>query len=119
MKNAFDYRLRLVAYARQYGIRAGARDFHTTVPTASKWLRRYDPQKLGGLQELSRPRHSCPPKITGELAQRGIELSAPHQTNRLQPSDAGRPCVAPLPATMDRGTHLRLARQLPLTGGSL
>ena len=74
MKNAFDYRLRLVTHARQHGIKAAARAFRTTVPTVRKWLRRYEGQGLQGLRELSRAPHSCPHKITGELAQRVIEL---------------------------------------------
>src|SRR5579859_5896866 len=60
MKNAFDYRLRLVSHARQHGIKAAARAFQTTVPTVRKWLRRYEARKLSGLQELSRAPHSCP-----------------------------------------------------------
>jgi transposase-like protein len=44
MKNAFDYRLRLVTHARQHGIKATARAFRTTVPTVRKWLRRYQQQ---------------------------------------------------------------------------
>ncbi len=74
MKNAFNYRLRLVTHARQHGIKAAARAFRTTVPTVRKWLRRYEKQGLKGLQELSRAPHSCPHKITGELAQRVVEL---------------------------------------------
>ncbi len=74
MKNAFNYRLRLVTYARQHGIKAAARDFQTTVPTVRKWLRRYEAQKLDGLQELSRAPHSCPHKITGEGAERVVAL---------------------------------------------
>ncbi len=74
MRNAFNYRLRLVTHARQHGIKAAARAFRTTVPTVRKWLRRYEGQGLKGLQELSRAPHSCPHKITGELAQRVVEL---------------------------------------------
>ncbi len=74
MKNAFNYRLQLVTYARQHGIKAAARAYRTTVPTARKWLRRYEQQGLKGLQELARAPHSCPHKITGELAQRVLEL---------------------------------------------
>jgi hypothetical protein len=40
MKNPFNHRLRLVAYARQKGIKAPAREFHTTVPPVRKWVRR-------------------------------------------------------------------------------
>ena len=74
MPNAFHYRLHLVAYARQHGIKAAAREFQTTVPTVRKWLRRYQTQKLNGLQELSRAPHSCPHKITGELVDRVVAL---------------------------------------------
>jgi transposase len=74
MKNAFNYRLRLVTHARQHGIKAAARAFRTTVPTVRKWLRRYEAQGLKGLQELSRAPHSCPHKITGALAQQVVDL---------------------------------------------
>jgi transposase len=74
MKNAFDYRLRLVTYARRHGIKAAARAFRTTVPTVRKWRRRWEAQGLKGLQELSRAPHSCPHKITGELAERVVQL---------------------------------------------
>jgi len=74
MRNAFNYRLRLVTQARQQGIKAAARAFRTTVPTVRKWLRRYEKQGLKGLQELSRAPHSCPHKITGELVQQVVEL---------------------------------------------
>jgi transposase len=68
MSNAFNYRLRLATHARQHGIKAAARAFRTTVPTVRKWLRRYEAQGLKGLQQLSRAPHSCPHKITAELA---------------------------------------------------
>jgi transposase len=74
MKNAFNYRLRLVMQARQYGIKAAARAFRTTLPTVRKWLRRWEEQGLKGLQELSRAPHSCPHKIGGELAERVVAL---------------------------------------------
>jgi transposase len=74
MKNPFNYRLQLVTWARQHGIKAAARTFRTTVPTVRKWLRRYEKQGLKGLQELSHAPHSCPHKVRGGLAQRVIEL---------------------------------------------
>jgi transposase len=66
MKNPFDYRLCLVDYARQDGIKAAARAFQTTVPTVRKWLRRYRAPGLKGLQELSRAPPHGPHKIQGE-----------------------------------------------------
>ena len=53
MKNAFNYRLRLVTHARQHGIKAAARAFLTTVPTVRKWLRRYEGRGLKGLARIS------------------------------------------------------------------
>ena len=35
MKNAFNYRLQLVTLARQHGIKAAARAYRTTLPTAA------------------------------------------------------------------------------------
>jgi transposase len=74
MKNAFNYRLRLATHARQQGLKAAARAFRTTVPTVRKWVRRYARQGLQGLQELSRAPHSCPHKITGQLARHVVAL---------------------------------------------
>ncbi len=74
MKKRFNYRLSLVGYARQHGIKAAARTFQTTVPTVRKWLRRHQAQGLQGLQELSRAPHSCPHKIRGELERWVVEL---------------------------------------------
>jgi len=74
MRHAFNYRLRLVPHARQHGIKAAARAFLTPVPTVRKGLRRFQVQGLKGLQELSRAPHSCPHQITGELAQRVVDL---------------------------------------------
>jgi transposase len=74
MKSAFNYRLRLVAHARQHGIKPAARAYRTTPRTVRKWLRRHQQAGLKGLQELSRAPHSCPHKITGELALRVVEL---------------------------------------------
>lgn len=74
MKNAFNYRLQMVLYAQQHGIKAAARAFRTTVPTVRKWWRRYEAEGLKGLEERSRAPHSCPHKIGGELAKRVVAL---------------------------------------------
>ncbi|MBI4166257.1 MAG: helix-turn-helix domain-containing protein [Acidobacteria bacterium] len=49
MRNAFNHRLRLVAHAREHGIKDAVRFFHTTVPTVRKWVRCYQAQGLQGL----------------------------------------------------------------------
>ncbi len=74
MKNAFNHRLRLVAHARQYGLKDAARFFHTTLPTVRKWVRRYQAGGLPGLKELSRAPHHCPHKIGGELERQVVAL---------------------------------------------
>jgi transposase len=47
-------RLEMVRYAREQGIKPAARYFHTTVRTVRKWLRRWQPGSLAGLQDRSR-----------------------------------------------------------------
>jgi len=46
MKNALNLRMRLVSYASQHSIKAGARIFRTTVPIFRKWLRRYEAESV-------------------------------------------------------------------------
>ena len=51
-------RFELVRFARTHGIKPAARQFSTTVKTVRKWLRRWRPGSLQGLQDQSRaPRH--------------------------------------------------------------
>jgi len=53
---AYNHRLRLVAYARQHGIKPAARLFQTTPPTVHKWLRRHQQQEPRGFDRtLPRP----------------------------------------------------------------
>jgi hypothetical protein len=47
MKSAYNHRLRLVAHARQHGIKPTARLFQTTVPTVREWRRRANPPLPG------------------------------------------------------------------------
>jgi transposase len=58
-------RFELVRYAREHGIKAAARQFSTTVKTVRKWLRRWEPGSLRGLEDRSRaplhPRQGIPP----------------------------------------------------------
>ena len=74
MKNAYNHRLRLVAHARQHGIKATARLFQTTVPTVRKWLRRYQRQGPSGLIERSRAPHHCPHQTPLDLERQVIQL---------------------------------------------
>ena len=55
-------RQKMVAYARQQGIKAAVRVFGCDRNTVRKWVRRYEPMRPSTLQEQSRrPRH-CPHK---------------------------------------------------------
>jgi transposase len=47
-------RLQIARYARAHGIKPAARHFQTTVRTVRKWLRRWQPGSLQGLQDRSR-----------------------------------------------------------------
>ena len=53
-------------------------------------------------------------KLDEELAEEGIELIAPHRSNRkLKNVHAGRPTAATLQTALDGGTHDRLDSALP------
>ena len=47
-------RFELVRFAREHGIKPAARHFSTTVKTVRKWLRRWEPGSLRGLEDRSR-----------------------------------------------------------------
>ncbi len=70
----FDLRLKMVTYARKEGIKAAARAFVTTVKTVRKWLRRYQQERLAGLNELPRIPLSCPHKTPAVMERRIINL---------------------------------------------
>src|SRR3990170_275790 len=74
MRDAYNHRLRLVAHARQHGIKATARLFQTTVPTVRKWLRRYQQQGPSGLVEHSRAPHRQPRQTPPEIEQQVVQL---------------------------------------------
>ncbi len=74
MRDRYNHRLRLVQYARRYGIKAAARAFATTVPTVRKWLRRYQQQGPSGLVECSRAPHHQPGKTPPEIERQVVEL---------------------------------------------
>ena len=74
MKNPYNHRLRLVAHARQHGIKATARLFQTTVPTVRKWLRRYQQRGPSGLLERSRAPPHCPHQTPPDLERQVVQL---------------------------------------------
>jgi transposase len=74
MKNAYDYRLRLVESAKQRGIKPTARLFVTTVPTVRKWLQRFQQHDPSGLLALPRARHHKAQKIPPTTETQLVEL---------------------------------------------
>jgi transposase len=74
MKDAYNYRLQLVQFARQSGIKPAARAFATTVPTVRKWLRRYQQKGPSGLLAQSRAPHHQPRKTPPEIEQQVVAL---------------------------------------------
>ena len=74
MKDAYNHRLRLVAYARQHGLKAAARAFQTTRRTVRKWARRYQVQGPSGLVERSRAPHHQPGQTPPDLEQAVVAL---------------------------------------------
>lgn len=67
-------RFEMVRYAREHGIKAAARHFSTTVKTVRKWLRRWQPGSLQGLQDRSRAPHNPRQGITARARQQAITL---------------------------------------------
>jgi len=56
------YRYELVRYAKAEGVKPAARLFGTTPKTVRKWLRRWEPGSMRGLQDQSKaPKHSPNP----------------------------------------------------------
>jgi len=67
-------RFELVRYAREHGIKPAARQFSTTVKTVRKWLRRWQPGSLQGLQDQSRAPLHPRQGITARARRRAITL---------------------------------------------
>jgi len=63
----FDLRLKMVKHAIEHSIKDAARTFFTTRKTVKKWLRRYQQERLTGLNELPRIPMSCPHKTTPQV----------------------------------------------------
>ena len=60
MTNQFDFRLEMVRSAQKYGVSKMARLFAVSRPTVYKWVRRFDLERLSGLQDRSRRPHHSP-----------------------------------------------------------
>ncbi len=67
-------RYEMVGYARDHGVKPAARAFNTTPKTVRKWLRRWQPGSLRGLEDQSRAPKSRKLKIDPRERQKAIEL---------------------------------------------
>lgn len=70
----FNYRLKMVQYAKTNGIKPAAAYFHTTAKTVRKWLARYKEEGNKGLIDRSRKPHNSPKKLRTEEEKKIKEL---------------------------------------------
>jgi len=68
------FRYELVKYAREHGIKPAAREFNTTVKTVRKWVRRWEPGSLRGLEDQSKAPKSKHCRIDPQQKKKAIEL---------------------------------------------
>ena len=78
MSTKFDYRLKVVEFAKLYGVSAAAREFKTTRKTVRKWRDRFKQEGLPGLQDKSRAPHNIPHKMSKEKENRIEDLRKHH-----------------------------------------
>ena len=70
----YDLRLRMVNYAKKHGVKPAARLFETMPKTVRKWLRRYEQERLAGLNELPRIPLNCPHKTSPITERKVVKL---------------------------------------------
>ena len=70
----FDLRLKMVRCAIAEGIKPAAKTFFTTPKTVRKWLRRYQQERLAGLNELPRIPEHCPHKTPPPMERKIVAL---------------------------------------------
>lgn len=77
MRNCKDKRLlryQMATYAKEHGIKPAARAFRTTTKTVKKWLSRYQPGTLQGLEDRSKAPKSPKLKIPESQRKKAIKL---------------------------------------------
>ena len=74
IKDPIYLRYEMVRYAKEHGVKPAARMFNTTPKTVRKWLRRWKPGSLKGLEARSRAPHNPPRRITEQQRREVIEL---------------------------------------------
>jgi len=78
MSNKFDYRLKMVEFAKMHNISLAAREFKTTRKTIRKWLYRYEQVGLAGLKDKPKTPKYIPHKMSKEEEQRIEDLRKRH-----------------------------------------
>jgi transposase len=78
MSNTFDYRLKMVQWAKGKGISSASREFKSTRKTVRKWTGRYEQSGFDGLKDLSRAPKHIPHRMGREAEARVIELRESH-----------------------------------------
>lgn len=68
------YRLEMIRYAQEHGVKPAARHFHTTPKTVRKWLKRWHPGSLEGLADQSKAPKRPKAYITEEQRQQVIQF---------------------------------------------
>jgi len=74
MTNIFDFRLKMVRSAQEYGISETARLFEVSRPTVYKWVKRFDLEGVAGLKDRSRQPHHSPNALDEKIRQQIVRL---------------------------------------------
>jgi len=67
-------RYEMVRYAREHGVKPTARAFHTTPKTVRKWLSRWEPGSMRGLEDRRKGPNSKRSKIDPKQREKAIKL---------------------------------------------
>jgi transposase len=79
MVNFFDYRLKMVRYALEFGVSKASCEFKTTRKTVYKYLRRYKEEGLEGLKNKPKIPKRIPHKMPKEDQEYILSLRDRHQ----------------------------------------
>jgi transposase-like protein len=73
-------RFEMVRFAKKHGIKPAARCFATTPKTVRKWLRRWQPGTLKGLEEWSKaPKNPCKPYLQNNEVEQSHSKNCAHR----------------------------------------
>lgn len=78
MSNKFDYRLKMVEFAKVHSISKAAREFKTTRPAVRKWLYRYEREGISGLKDKAKTPHHIPHKMPQQQEEEIKDLRERH-----------------------------------------